>query len=95
MAVRLDDVRLVAVIGAELLAPPHTGTWPQELVTRSLRVRQANRDAVRDWLPSPYAGPLDVFGRPPVAALPVTAVQRTHECRADGHLVSALRELIG
>jgi hypothetical protein len=28
-------------------------------------------------------------------ALPATAVQRTHECGADGRLAGALRELIG
>ena len=66
-----------------------------EFAARSLRVWQANQDAVRDWRPSPYTGPIDVFGRPPAMALPATVVQRTHECGADGHLAGALRELLG
>lgn len=124
MAVRLDDVQLVAAIDAELLEPPDPGTeswlhepprqsdlprilasWQErdlvprnvapEFVARSLRVWRASRDAVRDWRPSPYTGPIDVFGLPPITALPATIVQRTHECGADGRLVSAFRELIG
>jgi hypothetical protein len=123
MAVRLDDVRLVAAIDHELLEPLDTGTesWLQplrqpdlprilaswqerdlvphdvapEFVARSLRVWQANQDAVRDWRPSPYTEPIDVFGQPPATALPATVVQRTHECGADGQLPGALRELIG
>ena len=124
MAVRLDDVPLLAAIDAELLQSPDTitGSWPDEpprqqdlprilaswqerdlvpedvepeFATRSLRVWQANQDAVRDWQPSPYTGPVDVFGRPPATALPATVVQRTHECGADGRLAEALRELIG
>jgi surfactin synthase thioesterase subunit len=124
MAVRLDDVRLVAAIDAELLEPPDTVTeswshepprqsdlprilasWQErdlvprdvapEFVARSLRVWRADRDAVRDWRPSPYTGPLDVFGQPPITALPATVVQRTHECGTDGRLADALRELIG
>jgi hypothetical protein len=110
MAARLDDVRLVAAIDAELLEPPDTGTeswlsWQErglappdvapEFAARSVRVWRANRDAVRDWCPSPYTGPIDVFGLPPVTALPVAVVQRRHECGADGRLVSVLRELIG
>jgi hypothetical protein len=123
MAVRLDDVSLVAAIDAELLEPPGTGTEPwlpepsrqldlqrtlaswqerdlvpqdvaPEFIARSLRVWQANRDALRDWRPSPYAGSVDVFGQPGTA-LPATVFQRTHECGADGRLSSALRELIG
>jgi hypothetical protein len=66
-----------------------------EFVARSLRVWRANQDAVRDWRPSPYTGPLDVFGLPPAMALPAATVQRTHECGADGHLADALRELLG
>ncbi|MBV9448709.1 MAG: hypothetical protein JO345_22705 [Streptosporangiaceae bacterium] len=134
MAVRLDDVRLVAAIDAGLLEPPDTVTeswlgepprqpdmprilasWQErdlvprdvapEFAERSLRVWRANWDAMRDWQPSPYTGPLDVFGRPPTTvvpttvvpttALPATVVQRTQECGADGHLADALRELIG
>ncbi len=74
------------------LVPPNVAP---EFVARSLRVRRANRDAVRDWRPSPYAGPIDVFGLPPITALPATVVQRTRECGADGDLAGALRELIG
>jgi len=98
MAVRLDDVRLVAAIDAELLEPPDNLVPPNvapEFVARSLRVWRANRDAVRDWRPSPYTGPIDVFGPPPVTALPATVIQRTHECGTDGRLADALRELIG
>jgi thioesterase domain-containing protein len=124
MAVRLDDVRLLAAIDTELLEPPDTGieSWSQapprqsdlpqilvswqerdlvpedvgpEFVARSLGVWRANRDAVRDWRPSPYTGPIDVFGLPPITALPTTVVQRTRECDADGRLAAALRELIG
>ena len=123
MAVRLDDLRLLAAIDADLVEPPDaiTESWshepprqpdlprilaswqerdlvPQDVeldfVARSLRVWQANRDALRDWRPSPYAGPVDVFGQPGTA-LPTTVFQRTHECGADGHLADAFRELIG
>jgi hypothetical protein len=66
-----------------------------EFAGRSLRVWQASQDAVRDWRPSPYSGPLDVFGLPPAMALPATAVLRTHECGADEQLPDALRKLIG
>jgi hypothetical protein len=66
-----------------------------EFVARSLGVWQANRDAVRDWRPSPYTGPIDVFGLPPITALPTTTLQRTRECGADGDLAGALRGLIG
>lgn len=124
MASRLDDVRLVAAIDAELLEPSDTGaeSWlreppPQsqlpkiladwqerglvprnaapEFVARSLRVWQANRDAARDWRPSPYTEPMDVFGRPQNTALPATVVQRTHDCGTEDRLAAALRELIG
>ncbi len=124
MAARLDDVRLVAAIDAELLEPadPVTESWSREppgqldlpgilaswqerdlvprdvtpeFVARSLRVWRANQDAAREWRPSPYPGPVDVFGLPPALALPGTAVQRTHECGADGQLADALRELLG
>jgi hypothetical protein len=124
MAVRLDDVLLLAAIDGELLEPPDpiTESWSHEpprqpdlprilaswqerdlapqnveldFVARSLRVWQANRDALRDWRPSPYAGPVDVFGQPPGAAVPATVFQRAHECGADGRLADAFRELIG
>jgi hypothetical protein len=124
MAARLDDVRLVAAIDAELLDSPDTGTeswsheppresdlprilasWQErdlvprnvapEFAARSLRVWQANRDAGRDWRPSSYTGPLDVFGKLPVTGVPATVVQRVHECGGDGRLADALRQLIG
>jgi hypothetical protein len=124
MAVRLGDVRLLAVIDTELLKPPETGTesWSQapprrsdlprilanwqerglvpenvapEFAARSLDVWQANRDAVLDWRPSPYTGPIDVCGLPPVTGLPATVVQRIRECGADGNLAGVLRGLIG
>jgi pimeloyl-ACP methyl ester carboxylesterase len=124
MAVRLDDVLLLAAIDAELLEPPDpiTESWSHEpprqpdlprilaswqerdlvpqnveadFVARSLRVWQANRDAVRDWQPSPYTGPIHTFGLPPITALPATVVQLTHECGTDGRLAGELRKLIG
>ncbi|MGD0069924.1 MAG: hypothetical protein ABSB76_41765 [Streptosporangiaceae bacterium] len=61
---------------------------------RSLRVWRASQDAVRDWRPSPYTGPADVFGLPPAMALPATAVQRRHECGTDERLAGMLRELL-
>ena len=88
----LDLPRILASWQERDLVPQNV---PPEFVARSLRVWQANRDALRDWRPSPYAGPVDVFGLPPVTALPTTVVQRTHECGADGRLTGALRELIG
>ena len=66
-----------------------------EFVARSLRVWRANQDALRDWRPSPYTGPIDVFGRPPAMSLPTTAVERRHECGTDEQLADALRELLG
>ncbi len=62
-------------------------------VARALRVWQANRDAVRDWRPRPYSGPLDVVrgpsGQPsPTADWPAATV-REHAG------VAALRGLIG
>ena len=100
MAVRLDDVRLVAAIGDELLETPQERDLvppdvEPEFAARSLCVSRASRDAMRDWQPSPYTGPLDVFGLPPITALPATVVQRAHECGTDGRLAEALRELIG
>lgn len=124
MAVRLDDVRLLAAIDAELLGPSEFGieSWPPEpprqsdlprilaswqerdlvppnvapeFVARSLRVQQASRDAMRGWRPSPYTGPVDVFGLPPITDLPATVDQRPRECGTDERLAGALRELIG
>lgn len=66
-----------------------------EFATRSLRVWRANQDAMRDWRPSPYSGPIEVFGLPPAMALPATAVQRTHECGTGKRLADALRKLLG
>jgi pimeloyl-ACP methyl ester carboxylesterase len=66
-----------------------------EFAARSLRVWQASQDAARDWRPSPYTGPVDVFGPPPATTLPATAVQRRHECSTDGQLAGALRKLLG
>jgi pimeloyl-ACP methyl ester carboxylesterase len=124
MAVRLDDVRLLAVIDAGLLEPPDAITGPlseepalppdlprilagwqerdlvprdakPDFAARSLRVWRANRDAARHWRPSPYAGPVEVFGLMPVAWLPVTGVQRARECGSGEKMADALRELIG
>jgi thioesterase domain-containing protein len=71
-----------------------------EFVARTLRVSRANRDAMADWRPSPYTGPLDVFGQTPFPTLPTTTLpatvrQRTHECGPDKQLADALRELLG
>jgi len=66
-----------------------------EFAARSLRVWRPSQDAVRGWRPAPRTGPLDVFGPPPVMALPRTAVQRSHECGAGGQLAGRLRELLG
>jgi hypothetical protein len=35
-----------------------------EFAARLLRVRRATQDAVGDWRPSPYTGPVDVSGLP-------------------------------
>lgn len=69
-----------------------------EFVSRSTRVWQANEDAVRDWAPRPYSGPLDVFlspshDRPAFADWP-SAVTREHT-PPDGDVAGALRGLIG
>lgn len=74
------------------LVPPDESP---EFVARSLRVRQANRDAARDWLPSPYAEPIDVFGDPSSTALPAAVVRRFHDCGTDDGLAAALRERMG
>jgi hypothetical protein len=66
-----------------------------EFVARSLRVWRASQDAVRGWRPSPFTGPVDVFGRPPAMALSAMVVQRAHECGADRRLADALRKLLG
>ncbi|WP_431886670.1 thioesterase domain-containing protein [Micromonospora wenchangensis] len=124
MAVRLEDVRLVAAIDVELLEPLDTvvESWSRELprqaqlpeiladwqdrglvppnatpeiVARSLQVWQANREAARGWRPSPYTGPIDVFGREQSTILPATVAQRAHDCDTVDRLAAALRELIG
>ncbi len=86
-----DLPRILASWQERDLVPP--GAAP-EFAARSLRVWQASQDAARDWRPSPYTGPIDVFGLPPAMALPPTAVQRAHPCGTDGQLASALRELL-
>jgi pimeloyl-ACP methyl ester carboxylesterase len=74
------------------LVPP--GAAP-EFVARSLRVWRASQDAVREWQPSPYTEPVDVFGQPSAIVLPAAAIQRRHECGADEQLAGALRQLLG
>ncbi|MCC8242952.1 thioesterase domain-containing protein [Saccharothrix luteola] len=69
-----------------------------EFVRRSARVWQANEDAVRDWEPRPYSGPLDVLlspsgDRPAFADWP-SAAAREHTPR-DGDVAGVLRGLIG
>jgi hypothetical protein len=66
-----------------------------EFAARSLCVWRASQDAVRDWRPSPYTGPVDVFGLPSARALPATVAQRRHECGTDERLAGALPELLG
>jgi thioesterase domain-containing protein len=98
------EVRLLAAIDLELVEPadpaPHDET--PEFVARSLRVRQANHDAIRDWQPRPYSGPLDIFRDPagvatPVLNWPATVTQRVHECAGAPaqQLAAELRKLIG
>jgi thioesterase domain-containing protein len=89
-----DPLRVLASWQARDLVPRDE---TPEFVARSLRVWQANQDAVRDWRPQPYPGPVDVFvgpaAHPPTVAWPVTA--RTHECASGEQLAGVLRELIG
>ena len=66
-----------------------------EFAARSLCVWRASQDAMREWRPSPYTGPAGVSGLPSAMALPVTVVQRRHECGRDERLAGALRELLG
>jgi hypothetical protein len=87
-----DLARILASWQERDLVPRHVAA---DFVARSLRVRQANRDAVRGWKPSPYTGTVDVFGLPPIRALPETVAQRAHECGTDARLADALRTLIG
>jgi thioesterase domain-containing protein len=90
----LDPHKVLASWQAHDLVPQDETA---EFAARSLRVWQANQDAVRDWRPQPYSGPVDVFvgpaGHPSAADLPATA--RTHECATGGQLAGVLRELIG
>ena len=87
------DLRLVLTDWQERGLVPRNPA--PEFVARSLAVRQANRDALRDWRPSPYAGPIDVFGDAAIRALPATAVPRSRPCSTQEDLAGALRELIG
>jgi pimeloyl-ACP methyl ester carboxylesterase len=69
-----------------------------EFVGRSARVWQANENAVRDWQPRPYPGPLDVVlspsgDRPAFADWP-SAATREHTPQ-DGDVAGVLRGLIG
>jgi pimeloyl-ACP methyl ester carboxylesterase len=89
---------LVAVLDRwkELDLVPSDAT--PEFVGRSARVWQANEDAVRDWEPRSYSGPLDVFlspsgDRPAFADWP-SAATREHTPQ-DGDVAGALRGLIG
>jgi thioesterase domain-containing protein len=86
----------------DLVAPDET----LDFVSRSLRVWQANRHALRTWRPRPYPGPLDIFRdradtRPPAVDWPAAVVRRVHQCGAAadatpmGQLARGLRELIG
>jgi hypothetical protein len=72
------------------------GTWHPS----SSRVRCTYDGSARalcgDSRPSPYTGPLDVFGqRSPAIARSATAVLRKHERGEDEQQVGALSELIG
>jgi|GEM_PF-2774224 len=87
-----DLPRILASWQERDLVPQDTAP---EFAARSLGVWRASQEAARDWRPSPYAEPVDVFGRPKTSAWPATAVQRTHECGTDGQLGDALRELLG
>ena len=97
-----DLPRILASWQERDLVPPDTAP---DFVARTLTVSRANRDAIRDWRPSPYTGPLDIFGQPPITArpttilpttaLPTTVRPRTHECDANEQLADALRELLG
>jgi Thioesterase domain/Phosphopantetheine attachment site len=87
-----DLPRILASCRERGLVPPGV---PPEFAARSLRVWQASAAAARAWRPSPYVGPVDVFGRPPAMALPATVVRRTHPCSTDEQLAGALRKLIG
>jgi hypothetical protein len=87
-----DLPRILASWQERDLVPPDVAP---EFAARTLRVWQASQDAVRDWRPSPYTGPIDVFGLPPATTVPPTAIQRTHQCNTDEHLADALRNLLG
>jgi hypothetical protein len=87
-----DLPRILASWQERDLAPPDA---EPDFAARSLRLWQANQDALRDWRPSPYTGPMHIFGLPPIMALSATVVQLAHECGTDERLAGALRELIG
>jgi hypothetical protein len=87
-----DLARILASWQERDLVPPDAAP---EFAARSLGVWRANQDALRDWRPSPYTGPVDVFGPPSATPRPTAAVQRTHECGTDGKLADALRALLG
>jgi hypothetical protein len=62
---------------------------------RSLCVWRTSQDTVRDWRPSPCAGPVGVFGQRSATARPATIALRTHECGTDGHIAGTLRDPLG
>jgi hypothetical protein len=94
----LDAARVIDAVmvefGVQLPLQALTEHPTVERLATLLRVWQASKDAARDWQPSPYTAPIDIFGPPPATALPATAIQRAHECGADRHLADALRELL-
>ncbi|MCE6996443.1 thioesterase domain-containing protein [Saccharothrix sp. S26] len=86
-----DPAEVVDRWRARGLVPPDE---TPAFVTRAWRVWQANQDALRDWRPQPYRGPLDVVrsdGRSPIAGWPESSVGAVREHAG----VAALRELIG
>jgi pimeloyl-ACP methyl ester carboxylesterase len=92
-APRASDLPGILAAWQESGLVPRSAT--PEFAARSLRVWRANQEALRGWRPSPYTGPIDVFGRPESTALPAAVVQRTHPCGTTESLAGALRERIG